>query len=69
MISSKTARENAQRLFRPKRQRDEKGSTMCTVEADSLAVKTKTALLRAQRIAREATIIIAPLKAPRRSGP
>ena len=62
MDSSTQSRTQAERHFRPNNNRPEKGTAMETIAAQHAATQDKTARLRALRLAREATIVVAPEK-------
>ena len=67
MQNSKTVRDSAERHFYPQTDRDEKGSAMRTIAAQSTATQAKSARLRALRLAQEATIVVEPVKKKRAS--
>lgn len=67
MQNATRLRESAERHFLPQHDRDEKGSAMATIQADADANRVKTDRLRALRLARDATIVVAPMKPKRAS--
>ncbi|NDW04019.1 hypothetical protein [Jiella pacifica] len=62
MINSRMTRERAESNFHPKSERSEKGSAVRTIQASRLLVQAKSAKLKELRLARDATIIVAPAK-------
>jgi hypothetical protein len=55
-------RERAESNFQPKSQRSDKGSAVRTIESSRLLVQAKSAKLKELRLARDATIVVAPVK-------
>ena len=62
MTNSRMMRERAESNFHPKSERSEKVSAVRTLEASRVLVQAKSAKLREIRLARDATIVVAPVK-------
>ena len=62
MINSRMTRERAEGSFQPKGERSDKGSALRTIEASRVLVQAKSAKLKELRLARDATIVVAPDK-------
>ncbi|MBB3949931.1 hypothetical protein [Aureimonas jatrophae] len=60
MDRSTTSKNEAERLFPSHDHRSEKGSAMRTIAAQTAATQSKSARLKALRLARDATIVVAP---------